>query len=184
VGKGRDVGDWAHSCPDVCDGTSAVGESRHRVLAHPLEPCLAPLARAALKGHFDQPPDRLGPAEVLILCGNPVVDRRELPVRRVPAGRRWHVFLRVAASRVVRLRNIHHSQKSQTRLLKPRACHRYRRPLRAKRLKLQDRESCSAGRPEVKKLLLAGIAALALSAPAHAGLSLDFNLFPLSKIFG
>jgi hypothetical protein len=40
--------------------------------------CLAPLLRAA-QGHLDQPPDRLGAAEVLILCGNPGIDRRDLP---------------------------------------------------------------------------------------------------------
>ena len=36
VGKGRDVGDWPMAAPDVCNGTSAVGESRHHDLARPL----------------------------------------------------------------------------------------------------------------------------------------------------
>ena len=45
-GRGRyDVASWHIAAPDVCDGTSAVGESRHRIpgasVGQPTEPCLA-----------------------------------------------------------------------------------------------------------------------------------------------
>jgi len=32
----HDSAKWHIAAPDVCDGTSAVGESRHRIQAHPL----------------------------------------------------------------------------------------------------------------------------------------------------
>ena len=39
---------WHIAAPDMCDGTSAVGESRHRIpgasVGQPTEPCLAPFA--------------------------------------------------------------------------------------------------------------------------------------------
>ena len=41
----RYVASWHIAAPDECDGTSAVGESRHRILGasvgQPTEPCLA-----------------------------------------------------------------------------------------------------------------------------------------------
>ena len=41
----RDVALWHIAAPDVCDGTSAVGENRHRIpgasVGQPTEPCLA-----------------------------------------------------------------------------------------------------------------------------------------------
>ena len=45
-GNANNVWYWQHiAAPDVCDGTSAVGESRHRIpgasVGQPTEPCLA-----------------------------------------------------------------------------------------------------------------------------------------------
>src|SRR3954453_23964240 len=50
----------AHRAPDVCDGTSAVGESRHRIpgasVGQPTEPCLALPQREAAGALFGPDP--------------------------------------------------------------------------------------------------------------------------------
>ena len=57
----NDVCMWHIAAPDVCDGTSAVGENRHRIpgasVGQPTEPCLA-LPQAA-EGAFLGPGPQL-----------------------------------------------------------------------------------------------------------------------------
>jgi hypothetical protein len=75
---------WHIAAPDVCDGTSAVGESRHRIpgasVDQPTEPCLAAVlngrAPAAKVTLLENPPSPIG-----LSCAD-IANAITRPVRR------------------------------------------------------------------------------------------------------